>query len=148
MMLTLDTAKQLGVDNRLDPGQSIEGGARYLAGLYNKIPERIKDPDRMWFALASYNVGFEHLEDVRILTEKQGGNPDSWIDVRKSLPMLSEKKWYKQTRYGYARGSEPVVFVENIRRYRDILSWLSALERQQRHEPDILRSLAIDSPVL
>ncbi len=148
MMLTLDTAKQLGVDNRLDPEQSIKGGARYLAELYSKIPERIKDPDRIWFALASYNVGFEHLEDARMLTEKQGSNPDNWNDVRERLPLLSEEKWYKQTRYGYARGNEPVVFVENIRRYRDILSWINSMERKPKQKPEKFQSLFIDSPVL
>jgi membrane-bound lytic murein transglycosylase F len=125
MMLTIITANSVGVSNRLDPMQSIHGGAMYLDRLMQKIPARISDPDRSWFALASYNVGFGHLEDARILTQRQGGDPDSWLDVKERLPLLSRKKWYQDTRFGYARGYETVRFVENIRRYYNILLQLT-----------------------
>lgn len=124
MMLTLNTAKELGVESRLDPQQSIRGGAEYIAKLLKRIPARIQEPDRIWFALASYNVGLGHLEDARVLTQRQGGNPDMWIDVKKRLPQLRQKKYYKTTRYGYARGDEAVTYVDNIRRYYDTLVWL------------------------
>ena len=58
MMLTLPTAKQMGIKSRLDPEQSIRGGAKYFKKMINMIPDRIPNPDRIWFALASYNVGF------------------------------------------------------------------------------------------
>jgi len=125
MMLTKGTAKQLGIKDRTDPAQSIEGGALYFKQRLKIIPSRIQDPDRTWFALASYNVGFGHLEDARVLTQKRGKNPDKWLNVKESLPLLSKKKWYKQTKYGYARGNEPVRYVENIRSYYDLLSWLT-----------------------
>lgn len=133
MMLTLNTMKYLGLTNRLDPKQSIYGGARYVHMMKDKIPDRIPDPDRTWLALAAYNVGFGHLEDARRLTEMNGGDPDRWIDVKKNLPLLSQKKWYQKTRYGYARGREPVRYVSNIRSYYDILRWYT--ERDQ--EPDL-----------
>lgn len=122
MMLTQRTARELGV-NRLDPLESIEGGSRYLRHLYDRIPERIQGSDRLYMALAAYNVGMGHLEDARKITESQGFNPDSWDDVAKHLPLLSERQWYRHTRFGYARGNEPVVYVENIRRYLEILEW-------------------------
>ena len=125
MMLTLNTAKDLGVTSRLDPEQSIRGGSEYLATLLTRIPDRIPSPDRLWFALASYNVGLGHLEDARVLTERQGGNPDMWVDVKKRLPQLRQKRYYKTTRYGYARGHEAVIYVDNIRRYYDTLVWLN-----------------------
>lgn len=128
MMLTLHTMKFLGLKDRDDPEQSIRGGARYIRMLKDRLPERITEPDRTWLALAAYNVGYGHLEDARILTQKQGGNPDKWIDVKEALPLLAKKEWYKQTKYGYARGQEPVRYVENIRSYYDILVWDS--ERQ------------------
>ncbi|WP_254700664.1 membrane-bound lytic murein transglycosylase MltF [Paraglaciecola mesophila] len=124
MMLTLNTAKDLGVTSRLDPEQSIRGGSRYLATLLTRIPDRIPHPDRLWFSLAAYNVGLGHLEDARVLTERQGGNPDMWVDVKKRLPQLRQKRYYKTTRYGYARGNEAVIYVDNIRRYYDTLVWL------------------------
>lgn len=128
MMLTRNTARHVGVDDRLDPEKSILGGANYFQLVKDKVPERIGEPDRTWLALAAYNVGFGHLEDARILTEMQGGNPDRWIDVRERLPLLTQKKWYKQTKYGYARGHEPVIYVENIRSYYDILVWMTNRE--------------------
>ena len=123
MMLTQATAKQIGIKNRMDPKQSILGGARYLRMMESKVPERVSEPDRLWMALAGYNVGYGHLEDARILTERNGGDPDKWSDVKRHLPLLIQKKWYKKTRHGYARGREPVAYVDNIRSYYDLLTW-------------------------
>ncbi|AMX02100.1 membrane-bound lytic murein transglycosylase MltF [Microbulbifer thermotolerans] len=130
MMLTLDTARELGV-NRLNPEQAIDGGARYFIKVRDKIPERIREPDRTWMALAAYNVGYGHLEDARILTEKLGGNPDRWADVREHLPLLAKRQYYKHTKHGYARGWEPVTYVQNIRHYQALLTWSSRIEEQR-----------------
>ena len=121
MMLTQTTAKYIGINNRLDAEESIEGGARYFRMVHQRIPERIPEPDRTWFALASYNVGYGHLEDARRLTEGAGKDPDRWMDVKEFLPLLAQKEWYSKTRFGYARGHEPVAYVQNIRRYYDVL---------------------------
>ena len=123
MMLTLAAAKQVKVKSRLDPEQSILGGARYLKYIEQKLPKRIKQPDRLWLTLAGYNVGFGHLEDARILTERLGGNPDKWSDLKQHLPKLSLEKWYKTLKRGYARGQEPVNYVDNIRAYYELLNW-------------------------
>jgi membrane-bound lytic murein transglycosylase F len=125
MMLTLRTAKQVGIKSRLDPEQSVRGGARYLERAKRRIPERIQEPDRTWLALAAYNIGYGHLEDARRLTEKFGADPDRWVDVKEYLPLLRQRKYYKQTRYGYARGDEPVQYVDNVRRYYETLVWMS-----------------------
>ena len=124
MMLTRATAKDMKVTSRHDAEQSISGGARYFSSLLRRIPARIQEPDRIWMALAAYNVGLGHLEDARRLTQRLGGNPDLWVDVKKHLPLLRQKKYYKTTRYGYARGNEAVNYVANIRRYYDTLVWL------------------------
>jgi membrane-bound lytic murein transglycosylase F len=123
MMLTQNTAQAMGVSNRLDAKQSIMGGAKYLALIKSELDDDIEEPDRTWFALAAYNVGGGHLEDARKLAKKEGLNPNKWLDVKKMLPRLAQKQWYSKTRYGYARGGEPVHFVANIRRYYDILTW-------------------------
>ncbi len=122
MMLTNDAAKQLGIEDRTDPVQSISGGADYLRWVRGKIPERILEPDRTWLALATYNIGFGHLEDARKLTQRGGGDPDVWNDVRRHLPLLARKKYHQTVRHGYARGGEAVAYVENIRTYFDLLS--------------------------
>ena len=103
----------------------------YIRELYEKFSAELNDKDRLWFTLASYNVGLGHVEDARIITKNNGGNPDKWVDVKESLPLLQRKRWYKKTRYGYARGSEPVKYVENIRSYYDILHWHLAKENPQ-----------------
>jgi len=121
MMLTQVTAEEMNIDNREDPAQSIDAGAGYLASMLARLPERINEPDKTWIALAAYNVGLGHLEDARILTESDNKNPDIWPDIKEYLPLLAKKKWYTQTRYGYARGGEPVHYIQNIRRYYDIL---------------------------
>ncbi len=121
MMLTQRTAQELGVTDRRDPAQSIDGGARYFAGLRERIPGHIEEPVRTWLALAAYNVGMGHLDDARRLTEMRAGDPDSWTDVKSVLPLLAEREWYEQTRYGYARGAEPVTFVSQVRTYYDLL---------------------------
>jgi len=123
MMLTQNTAKDLGITDRTIPKESISGGARYLKQRMAMIPERVQEPDRTWFALASYNIGFGHLNDARIIAQKLGKNPDKWIDVKQALPLLTQEKWYSQTKHGYARGKEPVRYVSNIRSYFDLLIW-------------------------
>ncbi|MEH6452045.1 MAG: membrane-bound lytic murein transglycosylase MltF [Psychromonas sp.] len=132
MMLTLDTADHIGIENRLDAEQSIDGGARYLTQLLKRLPDRIPDDEKMWFALASYNLGYGHMMDARRLTTMRGENPDSWSDVKENLPLLHQKEWYSQTRYGYARGREAQHYVSNIRQYLKSLSWyVSEQEKQQ-----------------
>ncbi|MBZ0105547.1 MAG: membrane-bound lytic murein transglycosylase MltF [Sulfuricella denitrificans] len=122
MMLTGDTADRLGVTDRLDPKQSILAGARYVNFLKESVPERIPEPDRTWLALAAYNIGYGHLEDARILAKKKKLNPDSWTDLKTTLPLLSKSEYHADAKHGYARGGETVIFVENIRTYYDILS--------------------------
>ena len=156
MMLTNGTAAQLKVTDRTNPAQSIAGGARYFRQRMAKISSRILEPDRTWMALASYNVGFGHLEDARILTQSRGENPDKWLDVKKNLPLLSEKQWYSRTKYGYARGNEPVRYVENVRSYYDLLVWLTTEDPIEKNTMAITsgdieisnKALTISSPVL
>lgn len=123
MMLTHAAASEVDVDDRTDPEQSIMGGARYLHQMKRRIPDRIPEPDHTWFALAAYNIGYGHLLDARRLTQQKGKNPDRWEDVRLHLPLLAQERYYSQLRHGYARGHEPVQYVDNIIKYMDILQW-------------------------
>jgi membrane-bound lytic murein transglycosylase F len=128
MMLTAETAKRVGVTNRGDPRQSILGGARYYRVVEKTIPKRIREPDRTWLTLAAYNVGYGHLEDARVLTQRRGQDPDSWPDVRANLPLLAHERHYKTLKRGYARGWEPVGFVRNVQTYVELLRWMVADE--------------------
>ena len=123
MMLTREAARRQGVSDRTDPAQSIRGGARHLRWMEERIPARIPEPDRLWLTLAAYNVGYGHLEDARVLTQRQGGDPDRWAEVKERLPLLADPQVYATLKHGRARGGEPVAYVENIRFYYRLLVW-------------------------
>lgn len=122
MQLTLDTALDLGIDDRTDPSASVRGGTRYLRQIIDALPASIPAEDRTWMALAAYNAGLSHVLDARELTRKRGGNADRWEDVRGNLALLKQERWYSQTRSGYARGAtQAIVYVRHVRRYYDLL---------------------------
>ncbi|WP_368914265.1 membrane-bound lytic murein transglycosylase MltF, partial [Providencia sp. 1701011] len=133
MMLTRPTASSMGVADRLDPEESVRGGAQYLKHLLSRLPDSIPEDERIWFALAAYNMGFGHMLDARRLTEQQNADPDSWLDVKSRLPLLSQKKYYADLPYGYARGHEAYRYVENIRRYQlSLVGYLQAKESKNK----------------
>ncbi len=132
MMLTSDAATRVGVRDRTNQWQNILGGARYLAEVIRTIPSHVPEPDHTWLALAAYNVGYGHLEDARVLTQKLGKNPDSWQDVREQLPLLGQQQWYQHARRGYARGWEPAGFVEQVRQYLSVLEWFDTTQLSMR----------------
>ncbi len=135
MMLTQRTAIEMGVKNRLVPEQSLDGGARYFLKMYNKLPERITEPDRTRLALAAYNIGYGHLEDARVLTQRHGGNPDKWEDVKKFLPRLNDPKVVKTLKHGTADGRTAVLYVDNITTYRQLLRWKEGTSGEQITPP-------------
>lgn len=123
MMLTLNTAKAMGIQDRRDPKQSIHGGAKYFSIVLKRLPKSIKGEDRLNMALAAYNQGLGHVEDARVLTQRMGGDPTKWEDVRKHMPLLSKQQYYSKAKHGYMRGWEPVGFVDNVRNYHKIIAW-------------------------
>ncbi len=120
MMLTQPVAKSLGVTNRLNAKQNIYAGAKFQAKM-KKMVANVNEPDQSWLALAAYNIGRGHFRDAQALAKKLNKNPDRWIEMKEVLPLLSQKKYYKYLRYGYARGNEPVRYVTRIRNYDKLL---------------------------
>lgn len=135
MMLTGRTAEELGVTDREDALQSLRGGARYLKEMRRRLPARIAEPDRTWLALAAYNIGLAHLEDARVLTQRNGGDPDRWEDVARHLPLLEQADYYRELQHGYARGAEAAHYVRNVRYYQNVLRWQFAFGQR---EPDAI----------
>ena len=119
MMLTRQTARQLGVEDRLDPSESIAAAARYLVELEERIPEAVAEPDRTYMALAAWNIGLGHLYDARVLAERLGRDKNSWADLRRTLPLLADPG--HNLRHGTARGGQAVHFVQQVRTYLHIL---------------------------
>ena len=145
MMLTKNTAQSLGLTDRTDAEQSISGGMRYLQDMMDKVPASVPKDEKIWFALAAYNMGYAHMLDARALTAKQKGNPDSWADVKQRLPLLSQKPYYARLTYGYARGHEAYAYVENIRKYQiSLVGYLQEKEKKAAAE----RELAMDYPAV
>lgn len=136
MMLTEATADYLNIQDRMDPESSIYGGAEFLARQSERIPDTVDEPDRTWMALAAYNVGFNHLKDAMQIVEWQGGDPNTWIDVSNALPLLANQRWYSRVPYGYARGWEPVLYVNNIRNYYNIIRWITSNEEEPESEDE------------
>lgn len=137
MMLTEETADRLKVSNRLDPKESILGGAHYVVLLRDNLPNHIPEPDRTWQALAAYNIGPGHFNAARTIAKQVGADPDSWFEMKKVLPLLARPQYYQRLKSGRARGGEAVVMVENVRMFYDIL---------QRHQPPYrpLENLQVD----
>lgn len=150
MMLTQNTAESLDVGNRLNAAESIRGGSQYLQGLLEKVPSSIPQDERIWFALTAYNIGFAHMMDARKLTKIQGADPDSWADVKNRLPLLEQKRYYRLTTYGFARGTEAYNYVENIRKYNiSLVGYLQEMhqkQQQQQQQPQIVPIPDTDLP--
>lgn len=147
MMLTRNTAQSLGLTDRTDAEQSLDGGMRYLQDMMAKVPETIPKEERIWFALAAYNMGYAHMLDAMALTKKQKGNPNSWSDVKQRLPLLSQKPYYSRLKYGYARGHEAYAYVENIRKYHiSLVGYLSEQERKAAQEMAIAEDYPAVAP--
>lgn len=121
MMLTLPTAKEMNVNNRLDPIQSIKGGAMYLAHLIKQAPDTMEENEKLWFAIASYNIGIGHIRDARDILLQRGMNPNLWVNLRKTLPLLEKRSFFKYTKHGYARGNETIEYIKKIRKHYKII---------------------------
>lgn len=140
MQITQTTAKELGI-NRLDPHQSIMGGAMYLRKLWNRFEgQNLEVWDRWFFTLASYNQGYGHVTDAIKLSKQRGGTGKTWQELKEILPLLAWKRYFSQTRHGYCRGYEAVTYVENIRYYYYLLNGLVALSRPESEHLGKLRS--------
>ena len=121
MQVTKDTAKDMGITNRLDPYQSIMAGSKYLNILHNRFDDIEDDFHRLIFSIASYNIGYYHIRDAQNIALLKGLDKNNWYSIKKILPLLTKRKYYNATKYGYARGFETVNYVTKILKYYDIL---------------------------
>lgn len=129
MMLTQTTAEGLGVKDRTNPKESIFGGAKHLFDMKQAVPAEVAGEDRLKFALAAYNIGMGHVLDAQKLAQQIGLNQNTWSDLKKVLPLLSQKKYHQTLKHGYARGSEAVKYVDAVYDYMNIL---------QKNSPDLI----------
>lgn len=121
MQVTTAAAEEMGIDNRHKPSQSIKAGIKYLDKMVKKFDCLEDDYERILFALASYNIGYGHVMDAMQIAVDMGLDETKWQSLKTTLPLLSKPTYYNQTKYGYARGWEPLKYVERILTYYDIL---------------------------
>jgi membrane-bound lytic murein transglycosylase F len=120
MQLTNNTAESLGVKNILQPEENIRAGVKHLKNLYD-FYNNANGSDRLFIALAAYNIGLGHILDARNLARKMNIDPNKWPSISKTLPLLRFRKHYKDSLYGYCRGTEPIEYIKQIMIYYDIL---------------------------
>lgn len=118
------TGRQMGVTNLFEPENGIRAGISYLGWLEERFPRELPFDQKIYFTLAAYNAGHGHVRDARNLAARLGKNPDLWFgNVEVAMLMLSQPEYYRQARFGYVRGGEPVNYVREIReRYLGYLS--------------------------
>ena len=121
MQVTQATARQMGIKNRMDPKQSVKAGVKFLNLMFKRFDDMPDPHQKRRFALAAYNVGYGHVRDAQQIALRQGLDINKWRSLKKTLPLLSKQEYFTQTRHGYARGQEPVRYVERILTYYDIL---------------------------
>jgi len=134
MMLTTDTANEMKITDRTDPKESISGGTKYLKLLLGKLPKEITNDDKIWYAVAAYNIGLGHINDAIKLAKNDNVDYRKWPLIKPYILKLSQSKYYKYTKYGYARGWETVNYIQNIRQYYDILVFLDTQDDKDKNK--------------
>ena len=121
MMLTRDTAKSLGISNRIDPKNSVIGGATHLSNILNSIDYGLTESDKVNFALATYNLGATNVNNA---IAKSNIAPDllRWDDLKKELLIIDGDDLYFKTQTGYSRGQQVIDYVERINEYYILMS--------------------------
>lgn len=115
MQVMPGTARELGVTDVTRPEQGIKAGVTYLRRMLDRFDPGIPLESRIRFALAAYNAGYGHVLDARRLASQSGLDPNRWFEnVEVGMGMLEKPQFYKNARYGYCRGSEPVHYVRLI----------------------------------
>ena len=120
MQILPSTAKDLGIGDLFDPVQNINAGVQHLKDLYDHF-DQAHGEDRLLIALAAYNIGQGHINDARDLAKKKGLDPDKWVSLSKTLPLLQYRKYFMNTQYGFCRGTEPIRYIKQILIYYDVL---------------------------
>lgn len=121
MQLMGITQAEMQVADPFDTEQNIHGGAGYLRARIDSLrpgtlaaKTLLKEHGALALALAAYNVGPGHLKDAQIILDNQNENPTLWANLRMTLPRLKEQHVHSTTKYGYARGDEPVLYTERV----------------------------------
>jgi membrane-bound lytic murein transglycosylase F len=119
MQIVPSTASHLGISQSevFNPEKNIEASARYFKELINKFGDIPNRMEKIYFVLACYNGGYNHIRDAMQLAKKHGRDSKRWGDVSEYVLNLTNPAYYNDpvVRYGYMRGTETVDYVNKIR---------------------------------
>ena len=119
MMLTQKTAREVGITKRTDPKQSVMGGSIYFQSLLERLPESIPRQDKLWIAIAAYNLGFSYLKEARKKTLNANGKANSWTEICNTLILMAKEEGDPSMAI---RINEAVNCVQNVQLYYRTLS--------------------------
>ncbi|MEZ5070508.1 MAG: transporter substrate-binding domain-containing protein [Bacteroidales bacterium] len=130
MQMMPGTAQNYGISEDSTPGAQIHAGVKFIKWLDDRFVSEIPDPEeRIKFVLASYNIGYGHIQDARRLAERNGDDPNLWFDhVESWLLKKADPDYYSLpvVKYGYARGIETYNYVREVMdrydHYRNIVN--------------------------
>lgn len=110
------TGKEFGYTELSKPEVGLRAGLDYLRWLEDRFRDDLAFEERIYFVLASYNAGAGHVRDARRLADNLGLDKNKWFGhTERAMLLLSKPEHYKNARFGYVRGSEPVNYVREIR---------------------------------
>ncbi|MDH5425747.1 MAG: transporter substrate-binding domain-containing protein [Gammaproteobacteria bacterium] len=126
------TAEEFGFTDLEHPETGLHAGIKYMQWVQQRFDHELPVKDRMWFTLAAYNAGVGHVRDAISLARRMGWNTNRWFNnVEKAMLLLRLKKYYRNARFGFVRGREPVQYVRNIKHRYDAYNRLSATQLSQ-----------------
>ena len=130
------TAKELGVQDPLDPEQNIAGAARHLNTLYRAFP-RSPQAHRHRLVLASYNSGLGRVRDAQAIVRHHNvGDPFLWEPVSMAIRQLTRKHAHLHREvwdsgkppHGYFGGfNETLYYVERVMHYYERIRFYDKL---------------------
>lgn len=131
-----NTGKSLGLADLTRPEVGIHAGIKYMSRLISRFDAELPFAERVWLALAAYNVGLGHVNDARRLAREKGWDPDRWFgNVERAMRLLSKKEYARRARHGYCRGGEPVAYVRRIRDVYQAYQRATGGPRDERVKP-------------
>lgn len=123
MQLTTQTAEFMEVEDRMDITETIDGAARYLLYLKDRLPDSIPEPERTWFAVGAYNVGLKHINAAYKLATSEGLERTQWNTIQQLLPNLYGER--------FNNGEQAKSYVERVQIFTDILRFYDNHLREQ-----------------
>jgi membrane-bound lytic murein transglycosylase F len=87
------------------------------------LPERIKEPERTWFAVGAYNVGYRHVLNAYRQARERNLDAASWETMSELLPTL-----YGQP---FSKGVQARDYVERVQIFTDILRFYDLHQRKE-----------------